>query len=66
MQSRRQPRKEKRQSRAFLKTKKGYLLEGWICTTIEAVRTERGVVDFLLLLLLLQHKERRIKRKVED
>jgi hypothetical protein len=54
MQSRRQPRKEKRQSRVFLKSKKGYLLEGWICSTIEAVRTvererERGVVDFLLL-----------------
>ncbi len=54
MQSRRQPRKEKRQSRVFLKSKKVYLLEGWICSTIEAVRTaererERGVVDFLLL-----------------
>lgn len=33
MQSRRQPRKEKRQSRVFLKSKKGYLLEGWICST---------------------------------
>lgn len=57
MQSRRQPRKEKRQSRVFLKSKKGYLLEGWICSTIEAVRTaererERGGWLFAIVVVV--------------